>query len=254
MKILLCFLLLHRLNLIFVSSYLKVENLPNYMQKEKKIVIIIAGGKGLRMQTETPKQFIELQGKPILMHTMNVFFKYDNNISIILVLPADQIDYWKQLCEQHHFSILHMIVEGGETRFHSVRNGLKHAQDNSLIAIHDGVRPLVNVETIECCFDAATQYGNAVPVVDLVDSVRMVKGSESEIIDRNKLRLVQTPQVFDSQLLLKAYEQAFNPSFTDDASVVETLGTKIHLVEGNRENIKITTPIDIAVAEHLICQ
>ena len=224
------------------------------MHKKEKNVIIVAGGKGLRMQTETPKQFIELQGKPILMHTMNVFFKYDNNISIILVLPADQIDYWKQLCEQHHFSISHTIVEGGETRFHSVRNGLKFAQDNSLIAIHDGVRPLVSVETIERCFDAATQYRNAVPVVDLVDSVRMVKGSESEIVDRNKLRLVQTPQVFDSQLLLKAYEQEFNPLFTDDASVVETLGTKINLVEGNRENIKITTPIDIAVAEHLISQ
>lgn len=224
------------------------------MNKQNKTVIVVAGGKGLRMQTEIPKQFIELQGKPVLMHTMKVFLKYDKDISLILVLPADQIDFWKSLCQKHQFSVLHTIVEGGETRFHSVRHGLKHAQDNSLIAIHDGVRPLVSIETIERCFDAAAQYGAAIPVVDLVDSMRMITVDGSEAVDRTRFRLVQTPQVFDIRLLQKAYEQEFNPLFTDDASVVEAMGKKVHLVEGNRENIKITTPVDIALSEYLIGQ
>ena len=224
------------------------------MNKQNKTVIIVAGGKGLRMQTEIPKQFIELQGLPVLMHTMEVFFKYDKTISLILVLPVEQIDFWRGLCQKHQFSVLHTIVEGGETRFHSVRNGLKHTQDNSLTAIHDGVRPLVSVETVKRCFDAAAQYGAAIPVVDLVDSVRMIKADESEAVDRTHFRLVQTPQVFDAHLLKKAYEQEFNTFFTDDASVVEAMGKKVFLVEGNRENIKITTPVDIALSEYLIGQ
>ena len=221
----------------------------NVYANMSKTVIIVAGGKGLRMQTEVPKQFIELKGRPVLMRTIDVFVRYDNCISLILVLPANQIDFWKQLCKKHQFSVPHTIVEGGETRFHSVKNGLKYASDKSLIAVHDGVRPLVSIETIEYCFDAAAQYGNAVPAVELVDSVRMIKNNGSETVDRNKFRLIQTPQVFESQLLQRAYEQPFNPSFTDDASVVEAIGGKIQLVKGNRENIKITTTIDIAIAK-----
>ncbi len=217
-----------------------------------KTVIIVAGGKGLRMQSDLPKQFMELQGKPVLMHTIDAFFKYDESIDIVLVLPSDQIDFWKNLCEKHRFSIPHQIVEGGETRFHSVKNGLKNVHNTSLIAVHDGVRPLVSVETIARCFEAAAKHKAVVPVVELVDSIRALTNNGSKSVDRNGFRMVQTPQVFENQLLQKAYQQEFNAEFTDDASVVEAAGEKIFLVEGNRENIKITTSMDIAFSEYLL--
>jgi len=213
------------------------------------IVIIVAGGKGERMNANIPKQFLELQGKPILMHTIEAFNRFDKTMQIILVLPETQIDYWITLCKKHDFAVLHNIVVGGQTRFNSVQNGLKLVQSPSLVAVHDGVRPLVSSSTIVRCFNAAEKYDAAIPVIDLIDSIRQVNEDESLSVDRTKYKLVQTPQVFDAELLKKAYEQEFSALFTDDASVVEALGTKIHLVEGNRENIKITTEIDLKMAE-----
>ena len=222
-----------------------------------KTVIILAGGKGERMQTDVPKQFLDMRTKahvrkkPVLMRTIEAFYRYDNGISIIVVLPMEQIDYWKILCKKHRFPIPHQIAEGGETRFHSVQNGLNLADADSHIAVHDGVRPLVSGETIARCFENVEQYKAVVPVLDLVDSIRYADEHENHACDRTKYKLVQTPQVFDGGLLKKAYEQAFSPAFTDDASVVEALGAKIHLVEGNRENIKITTAMDLKLMEIL---
>ena len=215
----------------------------------KKTVIIVAGGKGERMQADIPKQFIEIQNKVTLMHTIEAFERYDKSIVIIVVLPASQISYWKELCIKHDFSILHQIAEGGETRFHSVKNGLDLADMDSLIAVHDGVRPMVSCETISRCFLHAEKYKAVVPVVDLNDSIRYSDEKGNYACDRSKYKLVQTPQVFEGKLLKKSYGQASSSSFTDDASVVEAFGAKIHLVEGNRENIKITTPFDLKLME-----
>ena len=217
--------------------------------RANKTVIIVAGGKGERMNADIPKQFLVFSEKPILMHTIEAFYRYDEQISIIVVLPSAQIDFWKELCRKHHFAVSHQIVEGGETRFHSVQNGLNVADENSLIAVHDGVRPLVSAETISRCFQNAEKYKAVVPVIDLVDSIRYADENENRACDRSKYKLVQTPQVFNGNLLKAAYKQNFSPSFTDDASVVEAAGVKIHLVEGNRENIKITTAFDLKLAE-----
>ncbi len=219
----------------------------------KKQVVVVAGGKGLRMGTDIPKQFIEVAGKPILMRTLENFYFYDSNIGIILVLPEDQFDFWKQLCEKHNFNVPFMLQCGGNSRFESVKNGLQLVEENVLVAIHDGVRPFVSTGTLERCFCTAEKSGNAVPVVDMVDSVREIDSQEcSKQVNREKLKLVQTPQVFLSNVLLSAYSQDFDPIFTDDASVVEAMGEKINLVEGNRENIKITTDFDLKIAQSLI--
>ena len=217
-----------------------------------KVAIIVAGGKGERMNADIPKQFLEIQGKPILMHTLEVFQRYDSAMKFILVIPSIQIEFWKELCKKHSFIVSHQIVAGGETRFHSVKNGLNFVQPDSLVAVHDGVRPFVSVDTIRHCFEAAEKFGAAIPVVDLVDSIRQLNGNESISVDRNLYKLVQTPQIFLYDLLKKGYEQEFSPTFTDDASVVESLGNKIYLVEGNRENIKITTEFDLKIAEIII--
>ena len=218
----------------------------------KKTVIIVAGGHGSRMNSDIPKQFIEIKGQPVLMHTIERFYAYDNDISIILVLPENQIDYWEKLCEGKDFSIPHQITKGGETRFHSVKNGLILAENTNLIAVHDGVRPFVNIETIARCFDAAERQQAVIPVVDSVDSLRKVTDSGNEACNRSQYKLVQTPQMFNAELLQKAYEQEYDAVFTDDASVVEKLGYCIYLVEGNRENIKITTAFDLKLAECLV--
>ena len=215
----------------------------------KKYAIIVAGGKGKRMNADVPKQFILLAGKPILMHTLEVFSAYDKSMEIILVLPENQIEMWKKLCAEHFFEIPHLIIKGGDERFHSVKNGLQAVEIPALVAVHDGVRPLVSRQTIERCFIMAEKSGTAVPVVDLVDSIRKISGNENRAVDRRLYKLVQTPQVFDGELLKKAYGQEFSTAFTDDASVVETLGEKISVVEGNRENIKITTPFDLQCAK-----
>jgi 2-C-methyl-D-erythritol 4-phosphate cytidylyltransferase len=217
----------------------------------KKYAIIVAGGKGLRMNAELPKQFIPINGKPLLMLTLEAFFHYDNEIKVILVLPVPQQEYWHTICQQYGFTLLHQIANGGETRFHSVKNGLTLIPDaeESLIAIHDGVRPFVSQKTISEAFKCAEKYGSAVPTIDPVDSVRKLTDTGSIALDRTTLKMVQTPQVFKNSILKEAYLQEYTPSFTDDASVVEKCGHSIMLTEGNRENIKITTPFDLCIAE-----
>lgn len=215
----------------------------------KKFVIIVAGGSGSRMGTELPKQFLELCGKPVLMHTIQVFFDFDPECEMILVLPAAQREVWDDLCLKHSFSLRHQIVSGGETRFQSVLNGLKLVQDDGIVFIHDGVRPLVSHQTIERCNHMAQKNGNAIPVLTISESLRKQKGQQSVSVDRTLYLSVQTPQTFRSDQIFKAYEQDFDTAFTDDASVAEKAGFPIFMVEGNRENIKITTPTDLIVAE-----
>jgi len=216
-------------------------------------IIIVAGGSGRRMDADIPKQFLLLHGKPVLMHTCETFYSFDPSLSLIIVLPAEHITTWETLCKTHSLTIPHRIVEGGPERFYSVRNALRTIHpDESLVAIHDGVRPLVSHETIQTAFDAAYKFGNAIPVIPVIDSVREQTPSANHIIDRSKLQLIQTPQVFICSLICKAYEQDYSSSYTDDASVVEKLGEKIILTKGNPENIKITRPIDLIIAEALI--
>ena len=270
-----------------------------------KSVIIVAGGRGLRMGADLPKQFLPIGGRPLLMHTLEVFERAIPGIHLILVLPADQQDFWRDLCRQHSFALPHTIATGGQTRFHSVKNGLESLfpdpspkregrnsfpalspiGEGSLVAVHDGVRPFVSEDVIRRCFEAAREYGAAVPVVPVVETLRQIQppssrqplpslfgegagerllpsltgggrggaaGDGSLTVDRSLFRLVQTPQTFQLPLLLRAYEQPYQESFTDDASVVEALGHPITLVEGNRENIKITTPFDLTIAEALL--
>ncbi len=217
-----------------------------------KYCIVVAGGSGIRMGSEVPKQFIELNGKPVLMHTLEKFYRFDTNIQLIVALPIDQQEFWKSLCSKYGFVIPHKVVNGGITRFHSVKNALAEVGNEGLVAVHDGVRPLVSLATIKRCYDAAKQHGAAIPVIPLSDSVREVIGETSRAIDRSKLRLVQTPQVFQVDLLQKAYQAAYRPEFTDDASVVEYMGRTIVMVEGNTENIKLTYPSDIAIAKTLL--
>lgn len=219
---------------------------------KQKIAIIVAGGKGERMNADIPKQFLEIKGRPILMHTLDIFYQFDATMQLILVLPAVQIDFWKNLCQKHNFTLPHKIVEGGNARFYSVKNGLQNIKTPSLVAIHDGVRPLVSADTIARCFETAAKFGAAIPVIDLVDSIRQITDNGSKAVDRNAYKLVQTPQIFDTEMLTEAYNQKFSPLFTDDASVVEAFGRKIQLVEGNRENIKITTAYDLDMAEILL--
>lgn len=220
----------------------------------QRYAIIVAGGSGTRMGGDTPKQFLLLQGIPILMHTINCFYNYDNSIEIIVALPNAEVEHWHLLCAEHKFTIPHNIVNGGFTRFHSVKNALTLVTKESLVAIHDGVRPLVHHNTIERCFAQAQQTGAAIPVIECFESVRQIVGDKSIAVDRNNYRLVQTPQVFKSDILLAAYNQPYLTQFTDDASVVEHNGNTISLVEGNRENIKITTPVDLQIAETLLYQ
>lgn len=218
----------------------------------KKYVLIVAGGKGLRMGGEQPKQFLPLKGRPVLMHTLEQFYRSDVAMEIILVLPHEQQNYWKQLCEEHHFTIKHRVADGGESRFHSVKNGLSLIETPSIVGVHDGVRPFVSVDVINRCYELAVTKEAVVPVVDVVDTVRHITNNGSETVDRSAYKLVQTPQVFNADLLLKGYEQAYSSAFTDDASVVEAMGVKVALTPGNRENIKLTTPFDLKVAEALL--
>lgn len=220
-----------------------------------RYAILVAGGKGLRMGSDIPKQFLPLRGRPVLMHTIDVFRRTYPDIHIILVLPREQQDYWRQLCGQHGYDVELCVADGGETRFHSVHNGLSLIPDDArgVVGVHDGVRPFVSPEAIRRCFEAAEEFGAVVPVVPVVETVRQVLADGSSMtVDRNAYRLVQTPQTFDIQLLKKAYGQPFDPFFTDDASVVEAMGHPIKLVEGNNENIKLTSPADLKLAEGMV--
>ena len=218
----------------------------------KKHVIIVAGGKGLRMGGEIPKQFLPIGGKPVLMRTIEAFYAYDASIHVILVLPISQQSYWKELCNTYQFELPHEIANGGETRFHSVKNGLDLVGGEGIVGVHDGVRPFVSQEVIARCYSEAEAKHAVIPVIGVVETVRRLEGEDSVTVPRDKYKLVQTPQVFNVALLQKAYNQDFTDMFTDDASVVEALDERVHLVEGNRENIKLTTPFDLKLAEMLI--
>lgn len=217
-----------------------------------KHVIIVAGGKGLRMGGDIPKQFLPVGGKPVLMRTIEAFYSFDPSIHIILVLPVSQQAYWKELCETYRFTLSHEIADGGETRFHSVKNGLARISGDGLVGVHDGVRPFVSPEVIATCYAEAAIHRAVIPVIDVVETVRHLTGERSETVPRNQYKLVQTPQVFEVCLLKTAYNQAYTDAFTDDASVVEATGQEVYLVPGNRENIKLTTPFDLKIAEVLL--
>ena len=217
----------------------------------KKHIIIVAGGKGLRMGGDIPKQFLPVCGKPVLMRTIEAFHTYDAAIHIILVLPVSQQAYWKELCQEYQFSLSHDIANGGDTRFHSVMNGLAMVEGNGLVGVHDGVRPFVSQEVIARCYEEAEACKAVIPVIDVVETVRHLTEEGSETVPRDRYKLVQTPQVFEVELLRRAYQQTYTDLFTDDASVVEALGEKVYLVKGNRENIKLTTPFDLKLAEML---
>ena len=236
-------------------------------------VIIVAGGKGLRMGSDIPKQFLPIGGKPVLMRTLERFREYSADLQIILVLPEAQQDYWQQLCQEYHFQVEYQLANGGQTRFHSVQNGLALVPDDAqgVVGVHDGVRPFPAIEVICNCYETARTAKAVIPVIPIVETVRHLTGGHltggqescdisltshlssltSKTVPRGDYRLVQTPQTFDIQLLKAANRQPYNDGFTDDASVVESYGHQITLVEGNRENIKITTPYDIVVAEAL---
>lgn len=218
----------------------------------KRFAIIVAGGKGNRMKSEIPKQFIEIGGKPILMHTIEQFYKADSNIEIILVLPKEQIQYWQELQTKHGFEVPVLVTEGGTSRFYSVKNGLEKVTSTGVVAIHDGVRPFVATSTIMKGFEVAEKEKTAIPTVNLVDSIRRVDEKVNRALNRANYRLVQTPQVFDIALLKTAYQQSFSDTFTDDASVIEAMGHSVTLYEGNSENFKITTPFDLKVAEMMV--
>ncbi len=224
-------------------TYTTLETMERYM-------IIVAGGSGKRMGSDVPKQFLPINGKPILMHTIERIKQYDGNISIIVVLPEGQTSYWQLLCREYEFDVPCTIVFGGKERFYSVKNALTYVPDGCLVGVHDGVRPFVSDETLDRLFEATETNYAVIPAIAPHESVRMDTGDSNSIIDRNIVKLVQTPQIFHSSLLKKAYNTDYKPIFTDDASVVEhVVVNKIKLVEGNRENIKITTSFDLMMAE-----
>ncbi|MEO1054861.1 MAG: 2-C-methyl-D-erythritol 4-phosphate cytidylyltransferase [Bacteroidota bacterium] len=218
----------------------------------KEYAIIVAGGKGTRMESDIPKQFITLGGKPILMHTINAFVNYSDKISIILVLPSDDIATWNQLCAKYNFDVPITIQTGGDSRFQSVKRGLEIIDGDGLVAIHDGVRPLVSTEIIGASFNLAAIHKSAVAAVRLKESIRITDKDTTKAMDRAKFRLIQTPQTFEVDLIKDAYNTKEEDFLTDDASVAERSGHKISLFEGSYENIKITTPEDLKVAEALM--
>lgn len=222
----------------------------------KKYIIVVAGGKGLRMGGEVPKQFQVIGNKPVLMVTLERLHAIDPAMQQVLVLPAEQFDLWKEMCRQYEFAVPLLLTQGGATRFHSVQNGLAQVDDidEALVGVHDGVRPFVSQRVIDDCFREAWIHGAAIPMIDLQDSLRHIVGADgvTEVVPRDRYRLVQTPQVFKLSVLRKAYEQRFVETFTDDASVVEASGKDVVAVEGNRENIKLTTPFDMLVARTLM--
>ena len=215
-------------------------------------LIIVAGGAGSRMKSNIPKQFLEICGKPIIIHTIMAFMEVCKEIQPVVVLCPSQVNRWQELCRVHNFTLPHKLARGGSTRFHSVRNALSLLPDEGLVAIHDAVRPLVSRQTIIDCFDEAAIYGCAVPATPVVDSIREVTGKNSRMLNREALRNIQTPQVFDVSLIKKAYQQEFSTSFTDCASVFESAGNNVHLTNGNVENIKITSQHDLIISETLM--
>jgi 2-C-methyl-D-erythritol 4-phosphate cytidylyltransferase len=222
-----------------------------------KYAVIVAGGAGVRMGGEVPKQFLPIGGLPVLMHTLNVFQAYDADLKLLLVLPESQFDYWKELCDEYNFKIPHQLIQGGASRFGSVKNGLNSIPDceNGLVAIHDGVRPFVAVEVIHESYLVAAKEGSAIAVVGLKDSIRKIEANgNSQFKNRDEFRLVQTPQTFQLAKIKEAFLTEEKPYFTDDATVYENMGWKVRLILGNRENIKLTTPEDLRYATFLLAE
>jgi 2-C-methyl-D-erythritol 4-phosphate cytidylyltransferase len=218
----------------------------------QEYALIVAGGKGTRIKSKIPKQFIELNGVPVLMHTIDAFFRYSENISVVLVLPEDDFETWATLCKKHNFTKKLILQKGGDTRFQSVKNGLEKIEGNGLVAIHDGVRPLVSEDIIGASYRLAAVHQSAVAAVRLKESIRMTDQNNTKAMDRSRFRLIQTPQTFEVNLIKKAYQIKDDPSLTDDASVAERAGHVISLFEGSYDNIKITTQEDLVVAEALL--
>ena len=218
----------------------------------KKFAVLVAGGKGLRMGSALPKQFLPLQDRPVLYHAVKAFLDAYSDIHIILVLPEDQLSYAQMVLKEFPERIELTIVTGGETRFHSVQNGLKATGENSVIFVHDGVRPLVSVDLIRRCYEQAVEKGSAIPAIAVSDSIRMAEGDTSKPISRENLRSIQTPQVFRSEIIVPAFAQSYDIAFTDEATVVEANGANVFLIEGEKSNIKVTTPEDMILAEALL--
>jgi 2-C-methyl-D-erythritol 4-phosphate cytidylyltransferase len=214
---------------------------------QTRSIIITAGGIGKRMGTDQPKQFLELLGRPVLIHTLERLHRFAPDSQLVLTLPEQHIEDWKSLCQQNGCNIEHTIVAGGQERYHSIKNALDVCTGDT-IAVHDGVRPLVSKGTVDRLFEAAQTHKAVIPVIDMKESLRRIEGEESAAVDRSVYRIVQTPQVFDAAVLRSAYNIPFHESITDDASLVEESGQRIHLVDGNEENVKITTPADLAIA------
>jgi 2-C-methyl-D-erythritol 4-phosphate cytidylyltransferase len=218
----------------------------------KKYAVIVAGGSGQRMGTETPKQFLLLKGKPVLQYTLNTFLHTFNDLEVILVLPQQHIEKGNEIIKHMNVEERVQIVAGGETRFHSVKNGLQNITEPSVIFVHDGVRCLVSKQLIVNCYRVAIEKGSAIPTVSPADSLRVVEGSSHHVIDRDKVRIIQTPQTFSSHILLPAFEQEYRTLFTDEATVVEAAGSEVYLIEGEHANLKITRPIDLYIAEKIL--
>ncbi|MFM7636632.1 MAG: 2-C-methyl-D-erythritol 4-phosphate cytidylyltransferase [Crocinitomicaceae bacterium] len=216
-------------------------------------VIITAGGIGKRMDSDLPKQFLLLGTKPILMHTIELFYRFDENIEILLTLPADWRGYWETLVEKHYFRVPHLVISGGEERFDSIKNALKRVT-GEVVAVHDGVRPFTSQAVIKSCFQELEKYEVVVPAIPIKESIRQVTNDKNFSVKRDEFRLIQTPQCFRSQVLKTLYEQPYNTSFTDDASLAEKMNIPVHLLPGNEENIKITTRLDMLIAETLIAK
>lgn len=218
----------------------------------KKYAVIVAGGSGMRMGTVVPKQFLPLQGKPVLWYSLTAFLDAFPDLEIILVLPEAHLQTGQDILRSTHSPDRIWMAAGGETRFHSVRNGLSHIHHHSIVFVHDGVRCLLTPQLIRRCYQMAQERGNAIPSIGAVDSIRIQTYDGNEFIDRSKVRIIQTPQTFYSDIVKAAFEQEYEESFTDEASVVERLGVKIHLIEGESTNIKITHPIDVLIAEKIL--
>jgi 2-C-methyl-D-erythritol 4-phosphate cytidylyltransferase len=217
-----------------------------------KYALIVAGGSGQRMQSQIPKQFLLLRGKPILQHTLEAFHAFDSSVQLVLVLPADQIDHWKSLRQTHSCQVPHAIMEGGQSRFQSVRQGLALVPPEAVVAIHDGVRPFVDKRMLEEGFKMAIEKGSAIATMPLKESLRQLKYEKSQAVNRSEFCMVQTPQVFQARRIKQAYRQAEDSQFTDCASVAEAAGQVISLYTGSYRNIKITTPEDLLWAESLL--
>jgi 2-C-methyl-D-erythritol 4-phosphate cytidylyltransferase len=217
-----------------------------------RTVIIVAAGSGKRLKHPIPKQFLELKGKPVIMHTAEAFYKYDPQMEFIIVLASDKVAFWNDLKKKHAFQIPHKIAIGGATRFHSVKNGLQKVEKGNIVAVHDAARPFVSQDTIKQCFNTAEKEGNCIPTLDIAESVRMANGNTNTSINRLDIKIVQTPQIAKLEIFKKAFLQDYQPEFTDEAKVLENAGYKINIIQGNQENIKITTPFDWKIAMAII--